>query len=152
MIEWKQADLLKADVEALVNAVNCVGVMGRGIALQFRKAFPENYKSYKALCDRKQLRPGHVFVHEESTLLNPRYVINFPTKDHWKNPSRMDYIETGLADLARQVTSLRIRSLAIPPLGCGLGGLQWRDVKPRIEATFQNLPDLRVLVFEPGSQ
>lgn len=149
MIEWKHEDLLKADAEALVNTVNCVGVMGRGIALQFRKAFPENYKSYKALCDRKKLRPGVVFVHAESGLLNPRYVINFPTKDHWKSPSKMEYIEAGLRDLAQQVVSLGIRSIAIPPLGCGLGGLNWQEVKPKIEEAFQALPDVRVLVFEP---
>lgn len=149
MVEVKHDDLLKADVEALVNTVNCVGVMGRGIALQFRKAFPANYKAYKAVCDSQQLRPGKVFIHAEPGLLNPRYIINFPTKDHWKSASKMEYIEQGLVDLVRQVEARGIQSIAIPPLGCGLGGLHWPAVRQRIEAAFRPLPEVRVVLYEP---
>ena len=95
-----------ADVEALVNTVNCVGVMGRGIALQFRKAFPENFKAYKAVCERGELRPGKLFIYEQVQLTNPRYIINFPTKDDWKGKSRLEYIDTGLEALVQEVQRL----------------------------------------------
>ena len=149
MIKLQQDDILTADVEALVNTVNCVGVMGRGIALQFRKAFPENFEAYKAVCERGGLRPGKLFVHSLGNLTNPRYIINFPTKDHWKGKSRLGYIDSGLEALVQEVRRLGIRSIAIPPLGCGLGGLHWSDVYPRIERVFSALPDVRVLLYEP---
>jgi O-acetyl-ADP-ribose deacetylase (regulator of RNase III) len=150
MIELTRGDILKADAEALVNTVNCVGVMGRGIALQFRKAFPENFEVYKAACDRGDLQPGRMLVHDLGRLSNPRYVINFPTKRHWKGKSRIEDIEAGLATLVREVRTRGIRSLAIPPLGCGLGGLDWREVRPKIEKEFESLPEVRVLLFEPA--
>lgn len=149
MIELKEGDILQVDAEALVNTVNCVGIMGRGIALQFRKAFPENYKAYKALCDKKQLHPGIVFVYDLSRLQNPRYVINFPTKRHWKGKSRIEDIEAGLKTLADEVRSRNIQSVAVPPLGCGLGGLDWDEVRPRIEDAFRELPKVRVFLYEP---
>ncbi len=117
MIELKQGDIFHADVEALVNAVNCVGVMGRGIALQFKKAFPENFKRYKAVCDKRELSPGKMFIHDLNRFLNPRYIINFPTKRHWKGKSRMEEIEAGLKALVSEVRRRGIRSVAIPPLG-----------------------------------
>ncbi len=149
MTELKHGDLLTADVEAVVNAVNCVGVMGRGIALQFRKAYPENYEAYRAACDRKELQPGRVLVHRLARLGNLRYVINFPTKEHWKGSSRMEYIVSGLEALVQEVRALKIRSIAVPPLGCGLGGLVWDEVRPRIERAFETLPEVRVLLYEP---
>jgi O-acetyl-ADP-ribose deacetylase (regulator of RNase III) len=149
MMELKQGDILTADVEVLVNTVNCVGVMGRGVALQFRNAFPENFKAYKAVCDRGELHPGKLFIHEQAQLTNPRYIINFPTKKHWKGKSRIEYIDAGLQALVREIPQLGIRSIAIPPLGCGLSGLQWSDVRPRIERAFSILPDVHVLLYEP---
>ncbi|HUG80030.1 MAG TPA: macro domain-containing protein [Bryobacterales bacterium] len=130
--------------------MNCVGVMGRGIALQFRKAFPENFKAYKAACDRKALRVGSMFVYDLNRCINPRVVINFPTKRHWKGKSRIEDIESGLEALVQEVTNRGIRSIAIPPLGCGLGGLDWSEVRPRIEESFSNLGNVRVLLFEPA--
>lgn len=149
MIEPKSGDVLRADAEALVNSVNCVGVMGRGVALQFRKAFPENYEAYRKVCDRKGLRPGTVFVHDLNRLTNPRFVINFPTKEHWKAKSRIEDIETGLGALVREVRARKIQSIAVPPLGCGLGGLRWAKVKPLIEEAFRDVPDVRVLLYQP---
>lgn len=149
MIELADGDILQADSEALVNTVNCVGIMGRGVALQFRQAYPENYKAYKALCDRNGLHPGHVFVFDLNRFENPRYVINFPTKRHWKGKSRIEDIESGLESLITEVRRLNIHSIALPPLGCGLGGLDWEDVRPRIIKAFKTLPDVRVLLFQP---
>ncbi len=149
MIELTQGDILCADAEALVNTVNCVGVMGRGIALQFKKVFPENFKRYKAVCDRKELTPGKMFIYDLNSLYNPRYVVNFPTKRHWKGKSRMEDIETGLQTLVEEVRKRGIRSIAIPPLGCGLGGLRWADVRAKIKEAFQDLTDVQVLLYEP---
>ncbi len=149
MIELTQGDILHANAEALVNTVNCVGVMGRGIALQFKKVFPENFKHYKAACDRKELHPGKMFVYDLNGIGNPCYVINFPTKRHWKGKSRMEDIEAGLQALVSEVRKRGIHSIAIPPLGCGLGGLRWADVRTRIEQAFQNLDDVQVFLYEP---
>ncbi len=150
MIELARGDILQADAEALVNTVNCVGVMGRGIALQFRKAFPENFKAYKVACDHKELQPGRMFIYDLGRLTNPRFVINFPTKRHWRGKSRMADVESGLEALVEEVRRLKLRSIAIPPLGCGLGGLAWREVRPRIEEAFRDLPDVDVRLFEPA--
>ncbi len=149
MIEYKTGDIITEDAEALVNTVNCVGVMGRGIALQFKKAFPENFVSYATACKRSQVQPGRMFVFETGQMY-PHYIINFPTKRHWRGKSRMEDIEAGLAALAEEIRERHIRSIAIPPLGSGLGGLDWSRVRPRIEATFQEFNDLKVVVFEPG--
>jgi O-acetyl-ADP-ribose deacetylase (regulator of RNase III) len=149
MIEHTTGNLLAADVEALVNTVNTVGVMGKGIALQFRQAFPENYKVYRAACQRKEVQPGHMFVVPTNQLNNPRYIINFPTKRHWKGKARMADIESGLRALIDAVQEYNISSIAVPPLGCGNGGLDWNEVRPKIEAAFASLPDVHVLLFAP---
>ena len=150
MIEHKTGDILAEDVEALVNSVNCVGVMGRGIALQFKEAFPENFKAYAAACKRKEVKPGRMFVFENSHISGPRYIINFPTKRHWKGKSRIEDIEAGLTALMLEIKSRNIRSIALPPLASGLGGLEWREVSQRIEESLKELPDVRIVVFEPG--
>lgn len=152
MITLTKGNLLAADVEALVNTVNCVGVSGRGIALQFRQAFPDNYEAYAAACARDEVQPGHVLVYATGQLTNPRYIINFPTKRHWRGQSRIEDIEAGLADLVRVVREVDIRSIAIPPLGSGLGGLDWAAVRPKIEAALTRLPDVQVLLFEPSDE
>lgn len=149
MIRFTQGDILQAEAEALVNTVNCVGVMGRGVALQFKHAFPNNFKAYAAACDRGEVQPGRMFVTETGQLTGPRYIINFPTKRHWRGKSRMEDIDAGLAALTQELHQRGIRSVAIPPLGSGLGGLDWAEVRPRIEAALSALPDVDVLIFEP---
>ena len=149
MIEYKQGDILTEDVEALVNTVNCVGFMGRGIALQFKKAWPDNFKAYAAACRGKRVQPGRMFVFDTGQLTNPRYIINFPTKRHWRGKSRLEDIEAGLEALADEVRERNIRSIAIPPLGAGLGGLDWEDVRPRIERIVEKLPNVKVVLYEP---
>ena len=151
MIEYKTGDIFAEDAEALVNSVNCVGVMGRGIALQFKNMFPDNFKAYVDACKHGEVRPGRMFVFETRQLTNPRYIINFPTKRHWRGKSRMEDIEQGLRALAQEIKRRNIRSIAVPPLGSSLGGLKWTHVQPRVEAALRDLDDLEVVVFEPGS-
>lgn len=150
MIEFRTGDILTADAEAIVNTVNCVGIMGRGIALQFKNAFPANFKAYEAACAREEVRPGKMFVFKTGTFTNPKYIINFPTKRHWRGKSRIEDIESGLKALVEEIRARGIRSIAIPPLGSGLGGLNWSDVRPRIVETLDGLDDLEVIVFEPN--
>lgn len=149
MIEITRGNILEADVEALVNTVNCIGYMGKGIALQFKKAFPENFEAYARACRVEEVRPGKMFVYPTEDLMNPKYIINFPTKRHWRGKSRLGDIETGLKALVKEIRHLEIRSVAVPPLGCGLGGLDWATVRPMIEKALDELPNVRVLLFEP---
>ncbi len=149
MIEYKSGDILKEDAEALINTVNCVGVMGRGIALQFKKTFPENYKSYAAACKNDEVQPGCMFVFATREIINPHFIINFPTKRHWRGKSRMEDIKSGLKALVEVIHKYDIHSVAIPPLGSGLGGLNWEAVKQLIEKAFHPLTDVRVIIFEP---
>jgi O-acetyl-ADP-ribose deacetylase (regulator of RNase III) len=151
MIEFMIGDILQADAEALVNTVNCVGIMGRGIALQFKNEFPENFRAYEAACARKEVQPGMMFVFETRELTGPKFIINFPTKRHWKGKSRMEDVDSGLTALVAEIRSRGIHSIAIPPLGSGLGGLSWADVRPRIEAALRGINDLRVIIFEPNA-
>jgi O-acetyl-ADP-ribose deacetylase (regulator of RNase III) len=148
MIEYVTGNLLEADAEAIVNTVNTVGVMGKGVALQFRRAFPENYEAYAAAAAREQIVPGRMFTWESDRLEKPRYIINFPTKRHWRGRSRLQDIEAGLDDLRRVLIEHDVRSAALPALGCGLGGLDWSDVRERIEAALGDLP-IRILVYPP---
>jgi O-acetyl-ADP-ribose deacetylase (regulator of RNase III) len=149
MLRFTRGNLLTAETEALVNTVNCVGIAGRGIALSFREAFPENFRAYVQACKRKELQPGQMQVFRTGQLGNPKFIINFPTKRHWKGKSQIEDIKTGLVALIEQVQALKIKSIAIPPLGCGLGGLEWSAVRPLIEQAFAILPSVEVLVFEP---
>ncbi len=151
MIRYVKGDILQAETEAVVNTVNCVGVMGRGIALRFKELFPDNFKAYAAACRRQEIQPGRMFVFETGRMTYPRYIINFPTKRHWRGKSRIEDIEAGLAALIAEIQRRNIRSIAIPPLGCGLGGLDWAEVRPRIEHALTAVPEVEALVFEPGS-
>jgi O-acetyl-ADP-ribose deacetylase (regulator of RNase III) len=151
MIEYTQGDILTADAEALVNTVNCVGIMGRGIALHFKHAYPANFKAYAAACKREEVQPGRMFVHDTGRPA-PRWIINFPTKRHWRGKSRIEDIESGMDALVHEIRARGIRSVAIPPLGSGLGGLAWSDVRPVIEVALADLPDVRAIVYEPGGQ
>jgi O-acetyl-ADP-ribose deacetylase (regulator of RNase III) len=150
MIEYKTGNILTEDAEAIVNTVNCVGVMGRGIALQFKKAYPENFKAYAAACRLDDVKPGQMFVHDLGGLANPRYIINFPTKRHWRGKSRIEDIESGLKALSNEIRQREIGSIAIPPLGSGLGGLNWADVRERIERELASMNEVRIIVLEPG--
>ena len=149
MIELTCGNILKADTEAVVNTVNCVGVMGRGLALQFKKAFPENFKAYETACRHKEIRPGRMFVFETGNTVNPYYIVNFPTKRHWRDRSRYEDIASGLKALVAELRSHNIGSIAIPPLGCGLGGLDWEKVRVIIEEAFSAAPDVLIKLFEP---
>lgn len=149
MIEYRHGDILHADTEAIINTVNCVGVMGRGIALQFKNAYPDNFKAYAKACKAEQVKPGKMFVFETNQLTGPRYIVNFPTKRHWKGKSRIEDIVSGLEDLVRVVENYNIRSIAIPPLGSGLGGLEWQDVKPLIESAVKPLEQVQIAIYDP---
>lgn len=149
MIQSVKGNLLEDSAEAYVNTVNTVGVMGKGIALQFKQAFPEVFKQYEKACKKGLIQVGNMHVTEVVGFASPRYVINFPTKEHWRNPSKLEYIEEGLKDLVRVVKDLKIRSIALPPLGCGNGGLDWRQVRPMIVEAFQTL-DVTVHLYEPA--
>lgn len=152
MIESTQGNLLNAPVEALVNTVNTVGIMGKGIALQFKQAYPQMFRAYEQACKTGAVQLGKVQVHDLGGLVGgPRWIINFPTKGHWRAGSRMADIEAGLQDLTETIQRLNIRSIAVPPLGCGHGGLDWADVRPLIESALGSLTDVRVLVFAPGN-
>ena len=149
MIEYCQGNLLEADADALVNTVNCVGFMGKGIALQFKQAHPDNFRAYERACKRDEVRLGQMFTFSTDRVTPPRFIINFPTKGDWRSKSRLTDIRAGLADLVGVVRTHAIRSVALPPLGCGLGGLSWDDVHPLIVAAFAELPDVRVLLYAP---
>lgn len=150
MIEEAQGNLLHADADALVNTVNCAGVMGKGIALQFKQAYPEMAKAYERACQRGEVQPGRMLVWATDALTGPRYIINFPTKREWYNKSRYEDIDRGLDALIEEVRRLDIKSVAVPPLGCGNGGLSWSRVRPMIEAAFAAVPDVRVFLFAPA--
>jgi O-acetyl-ADP-ribose deacetylase (regulator of RNase III) len=149
MVELVKGNILEADAEALVNTVNTVGIMGKGIALQFRQAFPGIYEIYRRACQRGEVVPGKMFVVSTDRLTNPKYIINFPTKRHWKHRSRLTDIEDGLVDLLKVIRETRIQSIAIPPLGCGSGGLDWNAVRPRILQALAAMPETRVLLYSP---
>lgn len=149
MLTFIQGNLLTADVEAVVNTVNTWGVMGKGIALMFRERYPGNNAAYEAACKTKEVEVGRMFVTPTNELTGPQWIINFPTKKHWRHPSKIEWVETGLEDLAKVVRDLGIRSIALPPLGCGNGGLDWQEVRPLIEKMVAAMPDVRIVAYEP---
>ena len=149
MIRFTQGNLLEAEVEAIVNTVNTVGVMGKGIALMFKDKFPENFRAYAAACKRGEVQIGQMFVTPSPELSGPRWIINFPTKKHWRQPSKLEWIIEGLKDLRAVIQEKKIRSIAIPPLGSGNGGLEWSDVRAQIETALGALENVNIVVYEP---
>lgn len=149
MLTEEYGNLLQAPADALVNTVNTVGIMGKGIALQFKQGYPGNFHAYEAACRHGDVRLGKMFTYETGQLDGPRFVVNFPTKGHWRSKSKMSDIEAGLDDLREVIQDLGIESIAVPPLGCGNGGLQWSEVRPRIEAALGDLPGVHVMVYPP---
>jgi len=150
MIKFVTGNIFCNNAEAVVNTVNCVGVMGRGIALQFKKHYPENYNAYELACKRNEVVPGKMFVFETNQLVNPKYIINFPTKRHWRGASRIEDIEVGLIDLVNVISELQISSIALPPLGAGLGGLDWNIVRKKISVKLGKLSNVDITVYEPS--
>ena len=149
MIKEGKGNLLAAEVDALVNTVDTVGIMGKGVALQFKQAFPDNFKAYAKACREDEVRLGRMFT-THTGMLTPRLIINFPTKAHWKSNSRLKDIELGMDDLIKVVIENGVNSIALPPLGCGFGGLRWSEVKPIIVRAFANIPDVEVLLYSPN--
>jgi O-acetyl-ADP-ribose deacetylase (regulator of RNase III) len=149
MITFIQGNLLEADVEALVNTVNTVGIMGKGIALMFKEGYPENFKAYERACKVGEVRIGQMFVTKREQLIGPRWIINFPTKKNWRNPSKLQWIEEGLSDLRQVIEEHQIKSIALPPLGSGNGGLEWGQVRSLIETKLTALSNVRIIVYEP---
>lgn len=151
MIKYITGNLLESRAQALVNTVNTVGVMGKGIALQFKKQYPTNYKKYAKACKENQVKIGQLFVTEEETVLyGKQIIINFPSKEHWRSPSQYSYIGEGLKALVELIKERNITSIAIPPLGAGNGGLQWSKVKALLEQYLSDV-EAEILIYEPNA-
>jgi O-acetyl-ADP-ribose deacetylase (regulator of RNase III) len=148
MIEYRKGNLLEADAEASSTRLIVLALWAKVLRSSL-KAFPENFRHYEKACRDEQVRIGQMFIVPTNSFTNPKYIINFPTKKHWKGKSRLEDIRTGLAALVNDVRRLGIRSIALPPLGCGNGGLEWSEVAPLIESAFAKLPNVQVLLFEP---
>lgn len=149
MIHYTTGNLLDAQVEVLVNAVNTVGVMGKGIALMFKKRFPKNMQKYSEACKLNKVKTGTMFVTCINELVGVKWIVNFPTKQHWRSKSQMVWVEDGLQDLRRFIIENEVKSIAIPALGAGNGGLDWQDVKSKIELALGDLENVDILIFEP---
>ncbi|GAB1038105.1 macro domain-containing protein [Shewanella algae] len=151
MISYVTGNILHDHADAIINTVNTVGVMGKGLALQFKKAFPDNYKSYKAACDNNELLVGTLLITPTQSMSPPHYIINFPTKAHWKGNSKIEYIQSGLEALKKEVQRLELSSVAIPALGSGLGGLPWELVEQEIKSSLSDMPQVEWRVYPPQS-
>lgn len=149
MIIRGNGNILDANVEAVVNTVNEVGVMGKGLALAFKHRYPENFLAYEAACRKREVRVGRMFVTERMDMFGPRWLVNFPTKRDWRHGSQIEWIRDGLSDLKAFLVRNEVRSIAVPPLGCGNGGLDWRVVRPMTVEALGDLPDCTVSIFEP---
>lgn len=152
VISFTAGNLLEAKVEAVVNTVNTVGIMGKGIALMFKEQFPQNFDAYARACKADEVRIGTMFVTENKELFGPKWIINFPTKTHWRANTRIGWVEDGLDDLVRVIREKGIRSIAVPPLGCGNGGLDWKDVRPLVVAALEVIDGLDAVIYEPTAK
>ena len=151
MITFTTGNIFDSQAQVLVNTVNCVGVMGAGLALQFKKRYPDNFTAYRMACLNGEVRPGHSFLFITEPPGTTRLIVNFPTKRHWRDQSRIEDIEEGLKDLRKVIQDLHLRSIAIPPLGAGLGGLDWAQVKPLIQSNLEDLEEVEITVYEPAT-
>jgi O-acetyl-ADP-ribose deacetylase (regulator of RNase III) len=149
MIKFITGNLLHTEAEVLVNTVNTVGVMGKGIALMFKEVFPDNFKAYSKACEEGEVQVGKIHVFDRGGFLNPRYIVNFPTKKHWRHPSKIEWIRDGLVDLKRFIIENGVRSVALPPLGAGNGKLEWGEVRPVIVEQLGDIDGVEITVFEP---
>ncbi len=145
----KHGNLLQANVEALVNTVNTMGVMGKGIALTFKERFPSNFDKYALACKNGDIRIGRMFVTENGELFGPKWIINFPTKRSWRAKSRLEWIAEGLEDLVRVINERKVRSIAVPALGCGNGALDWSEVRPMVVAALERVEHLDAMIYDP---
>jgi O-acetyl-ADP-ribose deacetylase (regulator of RNase III) len=152
MMHFTKGTLLDAKAEAVVNTVNTVGVMGKGIALMFKERFPKNYQEYLVASKSGAVQIGKMFVSATDELFGPKWVINFPTKKHWRNPSKIEWVREGLEALKEVIREKRITSIAIPPLGCGNGGLNWSNVRPLIQEYLNDLTDVEIIIYEPTEE
>lgn len=143
---FRRGDIFESGAHALVNPVNCVGKMGKGLALKFKEKFPENFLEYKKACSKKLIKTGNIYL-TSTGKNNPKYIINFPTKNHWKEPSQIEWIKPGLKDLV--LYSDLFESIAFPALGCGLGGLSWGEVRPLMVEELKHLPQVHIAIYEP---
>lgn len=150
MIEMRSGDILLSEAHALVNPVNCVGVMGKGLAAQFKDHFPENFMLYEEACNHGFVQIGKVFATQGKIRGQHKYIVNFPTKEHWRDSSRLEFVEQGLKALVQFLLAHEIKSVAVPPLGCGLGGLSWVIVKPLLFGTFVQYPQIQTLIYDRG--
>ncbi|MEX3743549.1 type II toxin-antitoxin system antitoxin DNA ADP-ribosyl glycohydrolase DarG [Lysinibacillus xylanilyticus] len=149
MIKFVKGNLFDSDAEALVNTVNCVGVMGKGVALEVKKKHPNVYKVYKKACDIGQIKPGKILTVPTENLIGTQYIVNFPTKRHWRANSKIEDIKLGLPALVQEIKDLKLKSIAIPPLGCGNGGLDWNEVRPIIVDALSKVEDVDITIYEP---
>lgn len=152
MIQLTTGNLLESNAEALVNTVNTVGVMGKGIALMFKEKFPENYRAYARACAKNSVQIGRMFITQEDSHFEKKWIVNFPTKKHWQHPSQMQWVEDGLQDLRAFIERENIRSIAIPPLGAGQGRLPWPDVRRAIYDALDDLPNVDIYLYEPTNR
>jgi len=150
MIKYIKGNILESQAEAVINTVNTKGVMGKGIALQFKKSYPDMFTNYEHACKSGEVIIGKMHIWQNSTMFGPKYIINFPTKNDWKYPSKLEYIKLGLVDLAKMIKEYGIKSVAIPPLGCGNGGLDWNVVKPLVVEALKEFEELSFELFEPS--
>lgn len=148
MLTLINGDLFASLADALINPINTHGVMGKGLALEFKRRYPRNFAAYKAAFERGELEVGRMFS-VPTGVLAPRYIVNFSTKQHWRNPSKLEYVEQGLVALVQEISRLELESIAVPALGCGLGGLEWEDVLPIIKRTLEPLESVQVWVYPP---
>lgn len=142
-------NIFESEAEAIVNTVNTKGIMGKGIALQFKQQYPNMYKDYKIACENGEVIIGKMYVWKNPSMFGPRYIINFPTKQEWSKPSKIEYIQKGLLDLVTVIKELGLKSIAVPPLGCGNGGLDWNQVKTFIISAL-DIPNLVLSIYEPS--